>query len=274
MPQNININNNNTNDGSGPLTDIQSYLIQHIYVGIQNLRADSKVIIKIGHLKGTTTTTTDRKSPTNEGVKFLPGVDYSTFIDLHTALQGAVASKNTSDKWKFLERHYADMLYDGGDVTGRYTVLKPPTFQKTQGCRVSSVGDIDPKHRLSQPESSSFVIKSNLGGVVQISLRENIPVSAYKVTKPPIEVRLCKEWCYTYRNKWTYRLRKISFGPTKELACDGEIIWQVSVEIGRDDSTIFSGEEFASQVLEKAVDLLGRYDSSGRDLQHQMSIYR
>lgn len=121
-------------------------------------------------------------------------------------------------------------------------------------------------------QSSIFVQKTRVAHVniacdnrnydLRVNLKREKPVPKYVATTPATFVRLQERWSFIHKNTFRYDLSKVACGLSKELACNSPHFFEVEIELVRNIS--YTGDRaseiIAQSLVEKGLDLLGRYD--------------
>lgn len=185
--------------------------------------------------------------------KFTSGVDFDYFKSLYTVL----SHEDTSKTWSNLETHshFASFFYKN-NIRGRYY-----TKEKAQFVEKTTVSRCD----IACPDRSYDI---------RITLKKESPVVAYVSKERPEHVRLHERWSFEYKNAWRYDLSKVAEGTSKESACLKQPLFEIELELLRNpvflNST--SAEQLAVHLVEKTVDLLGRFDTQKQVLPYRLVL--
>jgi hypothetical protein len=188
----------------------------------------------------------------HNGEIFTSGVDFSYFKALHSVFNtGRESDREQKDIWSQSEikSHFASFFYKG-DVRGRYNVRDSPVFVRKIPVLKC---DLNCKSR-------SYDIR--------ISLKEEQPVKNYLAKDTPEYVRLHERWSFTYKEAWRYDFTKVASGTSKELACKSEPVFEIELELLRNSTFLnsTSNDQIAIHIIEKLIDLLGRFDANQQPL--------
>ena len=169
------------------------------------------------------------------GVGFTSGVEFEHFKSLFSAL--------SSSDWSPCVKSQFASFFHSNSVRATYNARDKPVFiRKT------------PVHKVD------FVC----GGRnydLRVSLREERPVASQGI-RDPTHVRLHERWSFVYKEAWRYDFTKVASGPTKELACQSQPVFEIELELLRNDTFLQSltTPQLAVHIVEKLIDLLGRFD--------------
>ena len=181
---------------------------------------------------------------------FTPGVDFNYF----KALLGSLS--RAKDVWTKSENqaHFVRFNYPG-EVRGTYNVTQKPDFIKKTTLRKLDIKCQDRKYDL------------------RISLRKEQPLPTYQAKERPIFTRLYERWTYVHKNIWQFDFSKVSGGTTKEVACNSPPVFEVELELlPIDDIASWSDIDIANHIVEKLVDLLGRFDTDSKPFPLRLSV--
>jgi hypothetical protein len=176
---------------------------------------------------------------------FQPGVDFCYFKSLYSVFQKAGEERHIWSKENPKE-HFASFFFSE-DIRGRYSIANKPVFIR------------------KLPVSNCDIICKERIYDLRVNLKSEVLVSDYIATEPPIYVRLHERWTFIYKNTWKYDFSKVSSGKTKESACKSLPVFEVELELLR-NNTVFLNESstvIATNLVEKLIDLLGRFDENG-----------
>jgi hypothetical protein len=89
--------------------------------------------------------------------------------------------------------------------------------------------------------------------------------SSYKPTTAPIVVRVAEVWSFVYNDQYKYVFEKVCEGMSQELACRRQPSYTVKLCVMNNAKyqSINDNRTVAKSVLNKAIDLLGRYEADG-----------
>lgn len=187
---------------------------------------------------------------------FKSGVDFNYFKTLCTSCS-VTDNKISKSKWSKIESssHFASYFFKNS-VRGRYGVKEKPEF-----VRKVPISKID----LVCPERSYDI---------RINLKEEKPIQNYLAKDTPEYVRLHERWSFTYKDAFRYDFSKVVSGNTKENACKKAPVYEIELEVLRNHAFLdsISNEQLAVHIVEKLVDLLGRYDANYKPLPYTLTL--
>jgi hypothetical protein len=181
------------------------------------------------------------------GVGFTSGVDFEHFKALFSTL-------SVSDWSPCVKSNYASFFHPNR-IRATYNARDPPVFI-----------------RKTPVEKCDFVC-SGRNYDLRVSLREERPVVNQTTTREPSHVRLHERWSFVYKDAWKYDFTKVASGPTKELACRSQPVFEIELELLRNYTFLQSltTPQLAVHIVEKLVDLLGRFDRNHQVLPYTLS---
>lgn len=95
-------------------------------------------------------------------------------------------------------------------------------------------------------------------------LKQEIPVKNPSISSPSF-IRLQEVWEFVYKEAFIYTLKKVCAGKTKEQACQEVPTYEMELELIPHSSYLKNktNEEMAESLIEKCLDLVGRFDVEG-----------
>lgn len=172
------------------------------------------------------------------GGEFVPGVDFSYFDQLFSNLKA-------SQVWSRVQHEHNFATFYFGPVRGRYNVCEQPIFVKKT--TIASL-DIECQGR-------------NLD--LRLKLSEERPIENYIAKVAPNLVRLHKRWSFEYKEAWKYDFSKVASGTSKDNACKSKPIFEIELELLPNSTfLVISDREIAHHIVEKLIDLLGRFNTN------------
>lgn len=186
---------------------------------------------------------------------FKSGVDFKYFQSIHSIFTYENPTK--PKVWSSVEpkSHFASFFYKG-NIRGRYTAKTPPDIvQKTTVANID-IGATDRHYDL------------------RVSLKEEIPLKSHIVTQVPEHVRLHQRWSFVYKDAFRYDLTKVASGQNKESACLSPPVFEVELELLRNQTFLNSNssEQLAYHIIQKLIDLLGRFDTNHKPIPCNLRI--
>lgn len=177
--------------------------------------------------------------------KFQSGVSFQYFHALYDALSNSNIWSESKSKY-----HYAQYKFED-DIIGIFDVVTNPKYEKKQVLR-------------------EILVKShNRDYGFKLSLIEIID-KKHSGTIQPKEVILNEQWIYVYEKNWFYKLTKRSSGKNKENACNTEPKFCITLDLKKNKEKKNTITEIT--LIEKIVDLLGRYDHNHNQLSCNLSL--
>lgn len=190
---------------------------------------------------------------------FNPGVEFDYFRSLHSKVSYAAKSQDPSTVWccEGDKVHFARFFFPG-DIRGTYSIEDPPVFVKK-----TPVGKCD-------------IVCEGRAYDIRVNLKRESRAPQHEEASIPDYTRLYERWSFVYKNSWRYDFSKVAKGKTKELACKSPPVFEVELELlhtGEVASNL-SSEGIAISIVEKLVDLLGRFDSKRKKLPYELRLLR
>ena len=184
--------------------------------------------------------------------KFTSGVDYKYFKELlETLLESKVWSSR--EDW----HHFATYYYDD-HIRGRYNVHRAPVFIAKHTLANITLGCSDRIYDLRITASEELKQSQN----TTIGVR-------------PKHVRLHERSSFIYKHNWRYDFSKVVSGKTKESACASDPRFEIELELLRAQEYIDqSVAELSENVLNKLIDLLGRFDLNHQPIPCTLEIQK
>lgn len=172
-----------------------------------------------------------------------------------------------------VSHEYLEKLASAMESSGLFTLKKEQfkyayhTINKKQ-IRVKYSPMSEEKVRteqIRQGEKLNIMCPRRLYGF-RVASKEEILLDSPPNT-PPQKVRICTRYSLKLKNSpWLYEFTKSAEGKTTEEACGAPLTFMVEMELLHSDSwSPYSDREIAIEMLGKARDLLGRYDSQGEE---------
>ena len=151
--------------------------------------------------------------------------------------------------------HFASFFYKN-DVRGRYFPK-----EKAQFVEKTTVSRCD----IACPDRSYDI---------RVTLKKEKPIASYISKESPNYVRLHERWSFEYKNLWRYDLSKVAEGASKESACLKQPLFEIELELLRNPVFLnsISAEQLAIHIVEKTVDLLGRFDIHKKPLPYRLVL--
>jgi len=188
--------------------------------------------------------------------QFTSGVDFNHFKSLYSTFT-RVKNQDTNTSWSNsdVKSHFASFFYKG-DIRGRFNVKEKPSFVK--------------KTTISKCDFSCKERSYDL----RVSLKEELPLKPYLAKDTPDLVRLHERWSFTYKEAWRYDFSKVASGTSKEIACQSQPVFEIELELLRNSHILktWTSEQLAENIIEKLVDLLGRFDSNHKELPYSLKL--
>lgn len=181
--------------------------------------------------------------------RFQPGIDFDDFRELLDAFH-----RSPSGTWKEQhdKRHVIDFFYPGG-VRARHSVRSPPKIIKKTTRQYIDIACTNRQYDIR----------------FSLSIEEPVPATS----QSPEFLRLKENWQFIHapskEDLLIYDFAKTVQGKTKEQACKTKPIYEVELEVTPPTKT---DRKTASDLLEKAKDLLGRYDQNGQKVPVQLKF--
>ena len=139
-------------------------------------------------------------------------------------------------------------------------------YDKSVRGRYHCNGTTPAKYVQKTPLSRVALMSTQRPGIlVNMNLKEELPITKKNwPATSPLMVRFQTVWSYTYKNLFMFDLKKTVTGKTKVDACKQAPHYEVEIELMRTKDILDRNNDtvIAASMMEKIIDLMGRYDTT------------